>query len=171
MNNTRFLKIVIVFLLLINLGAISFMWCNRPHHNDQVGGFFEKELQFTPKQVALFDKLKDEHRTEMEVLKSESKELHDAYFDLLKNPSVNPISVTQKAAEIAKVKEKEELVTFYHFQKVRAICNENQKIKFDQIIREAARMMAPPKGPREGQGPPPGPRGENGPPPPPRANE
>ena len=171
MNNTRFLKIVIVFLLLINLGTISFMWFNKPHHNDRVGGFFEKELQFTPKQVSLFEGLKEEHRSKMDVLKEESKKLHDAYFDLLKNPSVDPTSVTQKASEIAKVKEKEELVTFYHFQKVRAICDDNQKIKFDKIIKEAARMMAPPKGPREGQGQPRGSRGDDGPPPPPRMNE
>jgi hypothetical protein len=50
-----------------------------------------------------------------------------------------------------KIKDKEELGTFYHFQKVRAICDEKQKKKFDEIIKEAARMMAPR---RDGQRPP-----------------
>lgn len=171
MNNIKSLKIVIVFLLLINIGTISFMWINRPHQKDQLGGFFAKELQFTPKQVSLFEGLKEEHRAQMNVLKTESKALHDAYFELLKNPSVDTATVAKAATEIANAKKKEELATFYHFQKVRAICDDHQKIKFDNIIKEAARMMAPPKGPREGQGPPPGPRGEDGPPPPPRMNE
>lgn len=171
MNNIKSLKIIIVFLLLINIGTISFMWINRPHPKDQVGGFFEKELQFTPKQVSLFEGLKEEHRSKMDVLKEESKKLHDTYFDLLKNPSIDTATISKVATEIANVKKNEELVTFYHFQKVRAICDEKQKIKFDNIIKEAARMLAPPRGPREGQGPPPGPRGEDGPPTPPRGNE
>jgi hypothetical protein len=66
------------------------------------------------------------------------------------------------------LKEKEEIALFYHFQKVRALCNESQKQKFDEIIKEAARMMGPPpRGDRQGPPPPPpGMRDEQGPPPP-----
>lgn len=159
MNSTKFLKIIIVFLLLINLSTILFMWLHRPHREGEVRGFFEKELQFSPQQVDSFDVLKEEHRNNMEQLKAKSKQLHDAYFDLLKNPSVDTATVSKAALQLAMLKEQEEKVTFYHFQKVRALCNEAQKIKFDKIIKEAARHMGPSRGPREEDGPPPGPRG------------
>lgn len=152
MNNSKFLKIVILLLLLINLSTISFLWFNKPSKRDAVGDFFTKELQFTAKQKEQFIVLRDSHREEREALKSNDKEVHDAYFDLLKNPTVDSTTFKNAVAEIMKIKEKEELGTFYHFQKVRAICDEKQKQKFDEIIKEAARMMAPP---RDGQRPPP----------------
>ena len=76
------------------------------------------------------------------------------------------MTVRKAADEILVVKEKEELAMFYHFQKVRALCDEKQKQKFDEIIKEAARMMGSKQ--REGQGPPPRREAEDGPPPPPR---
>ena len=64
------------------------------------------------------------------------------------------------------IKEKEELVIFYHFKKVRAICDATQKPKFDKIVKEAAKMMGPRQ--HEGPGPPPPPRMGDGQGPPPR---
>jgi Spy/CpxP family protein refolding chaperone len=165
MNNTKFLKIVIVLLLLINISTLSFMWLNLPVKHDFVGDVFAKELQFTEQQKEQFQTLKEEHRSQVEALKSENKEKHDAYLNLLKTPNVDSLALKKAVAEILKIKEKEELAMFYHFQKVRALCDETQKKKFDQVINEAARMMAP-MPPREGQGPPPRGRFEDGPPPP-----
>ncbi len=166
MNNSKFLKIVIVLLLLINLSTISFMWLHRPPKKDAVGDFFSKELQFTAKQREQFEALKREHHEAKEALQEMDKEKHDAYLELLKNPSVDSVTVRNAAAEILKIKEKEELAMFYHFKKVRAICDEKQKQLFDKIIKEAARMMGSKQ--REGQGPPSRMGGGDGPPPPPR---
>ncbi len=162
MNNTKFLKVIIFLLLLINISTIAFMWFNRPQPKDNVGDFFAKELHFTEKQKEQFIILRDEHREQRQSLRAENKEKHDAYFDLLKNPTTDSVAIKRAVSELLKIKEKEELGTFYHFQKVRTICDENQKEKFDEIIGEASRMMAP-RPPRGGQGPP---RGEEGPPPP-----
>lgn len=169
MNNSRFLKIVIVLLLLINISTIVFMWLNRPPKKDPVGDYFTQELQFTANQKQQFEALKQEHRSQVEALRAENKEAHDAYFGLLKNPSVDSATVKKAASQILKIKEREELALFYHFQKVRSICTASQQVKFDEIINEAARMMVPrPSGgegrPMHGPGRPP--RGEDGPPPP-----
>lgn len=162
MNNIKFLKIVILLLVLINISTLAFLWLNRPQPNNAVEGFFAEKLEFTPQQKEQFAALKDEHRDQIQALKKSNKELHDAYFDLLKNPNIDSATVKNAASQILKIKEKEELALFYHFKKIRAICDAKQKQKFDEVIKEAARMMAP-RGPREGQGPPPG---EEGPPPP-----
>jgi protein CpxP len=168
MNNSKFLKIVILLLLLVNISTLTFMWLHRPQKNDAVGDFFTKELQFTSKQKEQFEVLKQEHRSQVEALRAENKEKHDAYFELLKNPTIDSASVKKAAAAIVKIEEQKELALFYHFQKVRAICNASQQQKFDEIINEAARMMAPKsrggeERPKPGEGPP---RGEDGPPPP-----
>jgi len=163
MNNSKFLKIVILLLLVINISTLTFMWLHKPPKNDAVGDFFNKELQFTTQQKEQFELLKQQHRSQVEALRADNKEMHDAYFELLKNPKVDSATVKKAAAAILKIKEQEELALFYHFQKVRAICNTSQQQKFDEIINEAARMMAPRPREREGR-PMPG----DGPPPPPR---
>lgn len=154
MNNTKYLKIIILLLILINLSTISFMWFSKPSRNDVVGDFFTRELQFTTKQKEQFIVLREHHRREREVLKINNKKAHDAFFNLLKSPLVDSIPIKKAVAQILKIKEKEEWSTFYHFQKVRSICNEIQKQKFDKIINEAARMMAP-RPPKDKNGLPP----------------
>jgi Spy/CpxP family protein refolding chaperone len=163
METTKFLKTIIFLLVLINLGTVLFLWINRPQPKDNFGGFFAKELNFTAQQKEQFEVLRDEHRTQRESLKEFNKLNHDAYFDLLKNPNIDYATVKKAAQEIAAIKEQEELLVFYHFKKVRAICNEDQKQKFDKIVNEASQMMAP-RPPRDGNGPP-SRRGEDGPPP------
>ncbi|RAR70827.1 Spy/CpxP family protein refolding chaperone [Flavobacterium aciduliphilum] len=166
MNNSKFLKIVIVFLLVVNIGTLTFMWVHRPPKNEVVEGFFAKELQFTNQQKEQFEELVHQHREAMCALKEDDRMAHDAYLDLLKNPKVTPQMIHAAVSKIGACREKEELAMFYHFQKVRAICSSEQKKKFDEIIREAARMMRPKP---NHDGPPPG--RENGAemmPPPPR---
>jgi len=158
MNTTKFLKIVIFILLLINVATITFLWINKPRQNDTVGDFFAKELKFTDQQKEQFEVLRDEHRAQRESLKESNKEKHDAYFDLLKNPNIDSVTVRKAAQEITKIKEQEELSIFYHFQKVRAICDDEQQHKFDKIINEAAKMMNPQRPPRRVEDGPPHPR-------------
>lgn len=162
MNNTKFLKVVIMLLLLINIITIAFMWFNRPQPKDNIGDFFAKELHFTEKQKEEYKALREEHREQRKSLRAKNKEKHDAFFDLLKKSTVDSVTIKKAVTELLIIREKEELGTFSHFQKVRAICDETQKEKFDKIINEAARMMTP-KGPRGVQEPP---RREDGPPPP-----
>jgi len=165
MNNSKFLKIVILVLVLINLSKISFIWLHRPTNNEAVGDFFAKELHFTKNQIAQFEVLKKAHREAKESLRELQKKYQNAFLDLLKNPSIDSVTVRKAADKIMVLKESEELAVFYHFQKVRAICNEKQKQKFDEIIKDAVRMI----GANQNEGcrlPPPRRFGEDSPPPP-----
>jgi len=165
MNNSKFLKIVILVLVLINLSTISFIWLHRPTKNEAVGDFFAKELHFTKNQIAQFEVLKKAHREAKESLRELQKKYQNAFLDLLKNPSIDSVTVRKAADKIMVLKESEELAVFYHFQKVRAICNEKQKQKFDEIIKDAARTI----GANQNEGcrlPPPRRFGEDSPPPP-----
>lgn len=73
MENTKFLKAIIIILLLINVSTIAFMWMRR-HPKDVIGGFFAKELQFTEAQQKQFDALKEEHHNQVESLKKKTKQ-------------------------------------------------------------------------------------------------
>ena len=57
------------------------------------------------------------------------------------------ISAESISAEIGNDQKEIELVTFRHFQKVRELCDENQKKKFDEVIKEVINMMGQNKPP------------------------
>jgi Spy/CpxP family protein refolding chaperone len=169
MNNIKFLKSILLVLLLVNVATISFLWFTKPPKPNLQGsakGFFAKELSFSAKQEQQFETLQTAFQEQREDLRHEVKDKYDIYFDLLQNPKVDSLTVKKTVSEIIRIKEKEELALFYHFQKVRAICDATQKQKFDKIVKDAAQMMGP--RPQEGQRPPPPRReGDVRPPPPP----
>lgn len=173
MNNVKFLKSILLILLLVNVATIGFIWITkppRPSGNETAASFLSNELRLDSKQQEKLNDLQASFVDQREDLRHENKENFDLYFELLQNPKVDSASVKKAAKAIISIKEKEEIALFYHFQKVRALCNESQKQKFDEIIKEAARMMGPPpRGDR--QGPPPPPQGmRDGQVPPPRCD-
>ena len=149
MESTKFYKTVIFILLLINIGTLSFLWINRPPHDGppprggDVTEFLSHELKFNDEQQQQLRNLVDVNRKEMDALRNANRELHDNYFGMLAAADVDTSRVSVMADSITALQNKIELMTFYHFRKVRAICNKEQQKKYDTIINDALRMMAP----------------------------
>ncbi|HLP21990.1 MAG TPA: Spy/CpxP family protein refolding chaperone, partial [Chitinophagales bacterium] len=102
-----------------------------------------KELQFNEQQNEQYRLLQDEHRRNMAPIHEHDRALHDRYFKLLHGNTIDSTLVKQLADSIALNRSQTELATFYNFKKVRTICNAAQQQKFDEIIGDALRMMAP----------------------------
>lgn len=153
METTRFLKIVIIILLLINTGTLLFIWTQGSHHapppppRESVFDFLTRELQLDKQQQEQYEQLRDEHHQAVENLQENSRKLHRQYFELLNVSAVDSMKVNSMADSMASVQKQIELVTFYHFRQVRSICRPEQQKKFDEVIDEALRMMAPPPPP------------------------
>jgi len=158
MENPRFLKITIIVLLLVNIATLCFMWVSHnrhggahlppPHHGRGGPNAFEflvHELKLDESQVKQFEEMRNQHHKNVQDVQEKSHDMHHRFFDLLaKNDST---SAVQLADSMAQYQKQIELLTFNHFMKVRAICKPDQQKKFDEVINEALRMMAPPKGP------------------------
>ena len=163
-TNNRWPTIFTLLLVTANIVTLSLLWINReagdkrfpPPPQGQVFEFINHELKFDSNQREAYRKLRDEHQGKQEIIQDSLKKLKDAFFALLQQPGAADSSVEAGAKRITAVEEQMELVTFRHFQKVRMICNADQQKKFDTIIQDVLRRMAPPK---NRQGPPPPPRG------------
>ena len=161
MDNTKFFKIVILVLLLINIATLTFVWTTsqrppsfQPRPPD-VGEFLTQKLQLTEAQQKQFEALKQVHHEKVETLREKNKKLHNDFFDLLKQPNIDTTTINMAADAIMINQKAIEMATFYHFEDVRSICTPNQQKMFDEVIKEALRMMSPPPpGPPHG-GPPP----------------
>jgi Spy/CpxP family protein refolding chaperone len=148
MESSKFLKIVIVILLIINIATLGFIYLQRPPHGFppppiDAGQYIAHELNFTGEQEEQFNILREENKSVIEELRKASKDFHDHFFDLLKTHPSDSLLVLQMADSIVLNQKQIELATFSHFQKVRALCTPEQQKKFDEIIKDALRMMAP----------------------------
>ena len=147
MENNRFLKIVIMVLLVINIGTISFIWfqhspLNHGPRPPQIGEYLAHELNFTDEQQKQFEDLRSQHRDKIDPIRNSSKALHDSLFALLKSPQ-DSLKINETIEAIATTQIKIEQATFEHLIKIRNICTPEQQHKFDSVINDAMRMMAP----------------------------
>jgi periplasmic protein CpxP/Spy len=187
MNDSKGMRIwqwTVILLVLCNVGLIVTIWL-RPMHGQPPGGgprnFVIEQLKFTDDQVKKYDDLIKSHQGAMRRLKQTSSELQQKLFRNLANEQQNNGVADSISRQLAATQQQIEMVTYNHFLQVRALCTDQQKKEFDNIIGDVLKKMnggpgAPPPGGRPGppdrgsDGPPPGPNGD-GPPrdgPPPR---
>ena len=174
MNDNKGLRLwkwLALILVLCNIGLILTIWVkpNSPFGNkpETPRDFVIRNLKFSDDQVKRYDSLITIHRSSMDRLRKESGDYHQSLFDNLKNGNANTIYADSISQLIANNQKQIELVTYNHFAQVRAICTDNQKVTFDQIIGNVTKMMSGNNRHRPGdkQGPPPGRReGHDGPP-------
>lgn len=166
----KFLVMAFVVLITLNVATLTTFWLLKEKRTDLpvtprsgVLDFLVKELQFDSVQKQKLMQLREKHQQQIMDIRKENRELKDAFFELLQQPDIAD-SAVEKAAQASLVYDVQaEIFTFRHFQQIRSMCSDAQKKKFDAIIKQVLRMMAPPQrgGPQRQP-----PRMEEGPPPP-----
>lgn len=173
-DKNKILTIAVVVLLLTNIGLLSLLWFDRaPGKNrdrtqrsnemspsnemhppndkrPQEGGpkdFLIRELNFNEKQKQDYQILIDEHKSDMKVLMDKIRTAKEKLWDNLSGTDTGSNSADSISSEIGNYQKEIELVTFRHFQKVRELCDDNQKKKFDEVIKEVINMMGQNKPP------------------------
>ena len=168
-TKSKIVSAVVIILLIANMISMGIFWLKkdqRPPRNNggNTADFLIKELKLDSAQQKLYQQLREEHRDQLEKLKEETRNAKDAFFNLLNKDAVSESDLQTAAANAATKQQQIDIITFNHFKKVRGICTDEQKKKFDAIIQEALRMQGP-GAPDQHHGPPPT-DGRNGPPPP-----
>lgn len=148
MNKTRLLYIVIAVLVLINGVTLAVMFTHNRHggkHGPPAHEWLAKQLNFSTTQQQQYHTLLEQHRTGMETIHKQDRDLHDRFFKLLQGAATDSVTVQQLADSIAQNRVQTELQTFYNFKQIRAICTPQQQQKFDEVVKDVLRMMAPPQ--------------------------
>lgn len=157
-NNTRIWKWMVAILAILNIALLVTLWTKPspgpPHgkHGPGEGGpakMIIEELKLSQAQIQEFEKLKEEHHSAVVVLREKGKTFRDQLFTLLKQDQPER-KVAELISDSISANQKEiEMVTFDHFEKVRRLCDESQKKRFDEIIGDILhRMSGPPPGGR-----------------------
>lgn len=177
-SNNRLLSFVTIALLLVNIVTLVLLWkqknITQPNFansniNQPPPKIFEvvtKELDLDSNQQKIYETLRKEHSKGAVELQGNVKNAKDAFYNLLQSESISDSIVQKTKEKIGTSVAEMELYNFKHFQKVKAICSDKQKIKFDAIIKEVLNRMS------NGRRPPPLNNNEKGNrPPPPRDND
>lgn len=172
-NRNKWTTIAFLVLIALNIITLSTLWimhergAERPNGNQPaLVDFLVTELGLDSAQKKQLIVLRDEHRQKMQTIRRNNRDAKNAFFDLLQQEDLSDTALAAAAKEAARYDAETDRLTFRHFQQIRSLCNAEQKIKFQSVIRQVLRMMAPPPGRPQG-GPPPGRNGEkhDGPPP------
>jgi len=166
---------ILAILFIANVGTLAGFWYIKLHGNNaangpggrpDASGFIIKQLNFNADQQAKYKQLIIEHQQDINQIQPQLHHAKDAFFSSIGQPVVPQAKLDSLSSAIGDYEKQLDMLTYQHFKKVRALCDAEQKAKFDQIIAQVMRMMGPMPGGRP-QGPPP-PRGDGGnyPPPP-----
>jgi periplasmic protein CpxP/Spy len=179
-TKNKILYVTLAILVLLNIVSIGSMWMmkgrDRMHppmgpggpemqpppgmqhqpgmHEHQRDGkmFLSDELKFTPEQQEKFEKLRDEHFTASRKLIDDMHKSMDDMMELLKSKD-GDAKAEEYAAKTSSIQKELQIMAYKHFKSIREICDDKQKEKFDSILKDVTKMMAP-------QGPPPPPQGK-----------
>jgi len=164
-TNNRWVSVIVLLLLTANIVTLTLLWTNKktgqehmapppppppPHQNGQVFEFLTRELKLDSAQQEIYKKLRDEHQSQVRPLQDSIGKAKDSFFALLQKDNVGDSDVETYSKKIGDLEQRRDIFTFRHFQRLRAICNKEQQLKFDSIIQQALRQMSPQRGPGPG---------------------
>ena len=161
-TKNRWFTVIVLLLITANIVTLALLWTNKkadrgfhtptapPPAGGQVFEFLTNELKLDQAQQEAYRKLRDEHQSQVRPLKDSIGKAKDSFFDLLKQEAVSDSMVENFSRKIGNLEQQRDVFTFRHFQKLRAICNKEQQIRFDSIIQQALKQMAPARRPRPG---------------------
>lgn len=154
MNKAQLYKWTTVFLLIFNLGMLTFFLATKPSHpnEDRFRKTVKEKLNLNSSQEKLFLKSAEKHTERITALNNQQKELWIAYFNTLKTPAPSAkkdsISMDLQRIELQKIK-----VTYQHFEEVKSFLKPSQMDGFEifldrlleRITKKDKNIPRPPK--------------------------
>jgi protein CpxP len=136
--NNKIVAWLIGVLILANIATLTFFWIGHliNQRNNSPKEFLAKKLNFNSNQKNAYFKLAKEHNESAQTIREQIKLEKETLFQLLKSENINDSIRNEMAFRVSKSIKSLDILTFEHFRKVRTICNEEQKPKFDAIIQK-----------------------------------
>lgn len=174
-KQNRYLMIVIVLLVILNVGTLLMLWIGKPQKPvlpageripDQLPRLLKNEFGFNDNQIEKFMKSRDKHRRQMMQLNNEIRSIKKQMFDEVFTEDPQPV-LSDSLLKLSQEKQAQiEQLTYQHFFELRKMCNPEQQKKLQKMIHEIFHQQL--GGMRDG--PPPPRRNGNLPAPPPPAD-
>lgn len=166
MKKNTLLYVLLAFLVIANVFFL-FQFLNIEKEEPSKRGqkpeqFMVKALDFDEAQMEAFEVISDLHFDRMQSLSQNIRKLKDQLFSRVGDNNIDAQEIDSITTLIGQYEKQKDDQLFYHLQKVRDLCNDRQKKKFEGIMKDALRRGPHGKGPKgdrpprhKGDGPPP----------------
>jgi len=141
MKSIKFNKILFWFfiiLMIINIITLVIFWIGKMNKGPIPKSIMAKELHLNDQQRKQLYELIDEHRKESRALKDKIRTAKNELFDLAKysieDENKKRLAIDKTSKYIGQL----DSLTLNHFQKIRSICNDDQKKLFDELLKKMA---------------------------------
>ncbi len=139
MKNIKFNKIlfwIFTILMIINIITLVIFWIGKMNKAPIPKSIMAKELHLNDQQRKQLYELIDEHRKESRALKDKIRTAKIELFDLAKDSIADENKKRLAIDKTSKYIGQLDSLTLNHFQKIRSICNDDQKKLFDELLKK-----------------------------------
>jgi Spy/CpxP family protein refolding chaperone len=149
LKKIKTLWMTIIMLIIINLSVVAWMWFSPQGMQGQMSPErIERTLNFNRKQQEQFEVIKDKHFAEVTPIRDSITIIKSELIDYIKRDKPDKKIMEEKLNLLAnKIIENEEK-TLNHFTEVRGMCNDEQKVIFDNVMLEGFKKQGPNGGDR-----------------------
>lgn len=153
-TRNKVLSVLVLILLLTNILLLVFFVRMKPsgaapgkmERDDRDKGgvtqLLEKQVGFTPDQMAQYKTLREQHWDKMKPYFGEMRTAKDRFYRLLSTSVAGDSLAVSAAADSIAAKQKQiDMQTFRHFRQVRNICTPAQQPAFDSMVQQVIRRM------------------------------
>jgi len=145
--NNKVLSWLIGVLILANIATLTFFWIGhlKDQRNHSPKEFLAKSLHFSESQKNAYFELAKDHNESANKIREQIKINKENLFQLLKSEKVDDSIKKNSTLKISLSIQALDMLTFEHFKKVRALCTEEQKPKFDELIQKMVNSVNNPQ--------------------------
>jgi Spy/CpxP family protein refolding chaperone len=147
----KFTAWLIILLIVANMASLVFYWVGHLKHqrDHSPKEFLAAKLNFSKSQKKAYFDLARNHNDTAQKIRQQIKVDKDVFFQLLQSDSIIDSARNRAAVKVSLSIQSLDILTFEHFKKVRALCTEEQKPKFDELIQQMVRSVnSPQQGPQ-----------------------
>ena len=140
MKKNTILYILIVFLALANAFFLTKHLSHpRGKKMKNPGDFVAEQLKFDDGQMEKFKVLNDKHIKDMETISKDIKTLKGSLFTKISEEGISKKTVDSLTSMIGHYEAQRDAKTYYHFRAVQELCTDEQKERFNEIVKKALR--------------------------------
>jgi Spy/CpxP family protein refolding chaperone len=145
--NNKVLSWLIGVLILANIATLTFFWIGhlKNQRNHSPKEFLAKSLHFSESQKNAYFELAKDHNESANKIREQIKIDKENLFQLLKTEQIVDSVKNNAALKVSLSIQALDMLTFEHFKKVRALCTEEQKPKFDELIQKMVNSVNNPQ--------------------------
>jgi protein CpxP len=147
MKRENILLAAIVLLALTNGAVLFYFLRQRPNFAPRHDQRIVDALRLDAEQQKEFEKLKADHRRQMNELDRKFNDLLDGYFGTLASNNVSSRDSLEK--QLGSIEAMRARVTWQHFGDLKALCRSDQKDDFNAFLPELIKFIVQ-RGPRNG---------------------